>query len=451
MTTEPLTSNNLSPAERLAMADDPEKWIAENFGDDQEAIARTFYDWRFWARPNQIQPEGKWSTWLIMSGRGYGKTRVGAETVRIWEEDSEELFGIPRGKMRIALVGRTAADVRDTMIEGESGILATSPPWNYPIYQPSIRRLTWPSGTIATLFSAEEPDLLRGPQHHAAWGDEVATWKKLDTYDNLQMGLRLGKNPKQIFTTTPRPIKLIRDLVRRSEEGNENIRVTRGSTYENRSNLAETFYDDIIYKYEGTRTGRQELMGELLWDVEGSLWGLDMIDKTRVTHAPALKQVAVAIDPAGGGPDEIGIVATGKGVDDHWYVLADKSLRGRPETWAMTAVHLYHQLRADYIVAEKNYGGDMVEAVIKNADPDVPVKMVTASRGKHVRAQPASLAYERELVHHVGTFSELEDQMCNWVPEDSDFSPDRLDALIWGLTSLKVGRRSGGFLSAIRI
>jgi phage terminase large subunit-like protein len=243
---------------------------------------------------------------------------------------------------------------------------------------------------------------------------------------------------------------LIRDMVRREEEGDKHIAITRGTTYENRANLAEAFYQTIIHKYEGTRTGRQELMGELLWDVEGSLFAHDMIDAGRVSHAPAMKTIAVGVDPAGGGPDEIGVVAAGRGQDDEWYVLADRSLRARPESWAMTAVHLYHQLRADYIVAEANYGGDMVEAVIKNADPDVPVKIVHASRSKQVRAQPASLAYERGLVHHVGAYSELEDQMCNWVPNESDFSPDRLDALIWALTSLKVGRKSGGFLSAVR-
>jgi phage terminase large subunit-like protein len=192
-------------------------------------------------------------------------------------------------------------------------------------------------------------------------------------------------------------------------------------------------------------------MGELLWDVEGSLWNLQMFDDHRLTHAPAMKSVCVGVDPAGGGPDEIGIIAAGRGENDQWYVLADRSLRARPEQWAMEAVHLYHQFRADYIVAEKNYGGDMVEAVIRNADPDVPIKIVNASRGKHVRAQPVSLAYERGLVHHVGTYTQLEDQMCNWVPEESDFSPDRLDALVWALTSLKVGRKRGGLLSAIRM
>jgi phage terminase large subunit-like protein len=424
--------------------------------EDQEQMLRglstsqaleLWHDWDFWAREDQKSPPGDWTTWLIQAGRGFGKTRIGAETIHWWEKNSQEIFGISRGQMRFALVGRTAADIRDTMIEGESGLLAVARPSERPRYLPSSRRILWPSGSMATTFSTAEPDLLRGPQHHAAWGDEVATWS-IESYDNLQFGLRLGTRPRQVLTTTPRPVQLMRDLIRQSQEGDD-IVVTRGSTYDNRANLAEAFYKQIITKYEGTRVGRQELMGDFLEDVEGALWTRLMIDQSRIEKLPeddsfGLRKVVVGVDPAGGGSDEIGIVAAGIGTDGEWYVLADHSLHGRPQEWARQVGHLYHAVRADYIVAERNYGGDMVEATIKTADRSLPVRMVTASRGKSIRAQPISLAYERGVVHHVGMHDLLEDQLCNWVPEDAHFSPDRLDALVWALTELRAGILPGG-------
>ena len=418
---------------------------------DRGQLRQLPYEWGFWARPDQLVPPGDWYTWLIIAGRGYGKTRTGAETIRAWQETGKY--------SRFALIGRTPADVRDTMIEGESGILAISPPTNYPKFEPSKRRLTWPNGAIATTYTSQEPDVLRGPQHDAAWGDEVATWRYMETYDNLQMGLRLGSSPRQIFTTTPRPVALIRQLVKRAADekahestaGNPKVVVTRGSSYVNRSNLTPQFFEEVIAPYEGTERGRQEVYGELLEEAEGALWTRSAIDDTRVTAVPGtMRRIVVAIDPAGGGGDEIGIVVAGLGGDKEWYVLEDASLRGRPEAWAARAVEMYRKHNADLIVAEKNYGGDMVESTIRTAERGVPVKMVTASRGKAIRAEPISFAYSKGKIHHVGSFDALEDQMCNWSPTESTYSPDRLDALVWAMTELRAGIGGGTLRSALR-
>lgn len=418
---------------------------------DRGQLRQLPYEWGFWARPDQLVPPGDWYTWLIIAGRGYGKTRTGAETIRAWQETGKY--------SRFALIGRTPADVRDTMIEGESGILAISPPTNYPKFEPSKRRLTWPNGAIATTYTSQEPDVLRGPQHDAAWGDEVATWRYMETYDNLQMGLRLGSSPRQIFTTTPRPVALIRQLVKRAADekaheataANPKVVVTRGSSYANRSNLTPQFFEEVIAPYEGTERGRQEVYGELLEEAEGALWTRSAIDDTRVTAMPGtMRRIVVAIDPAGGGGDEIGIVVAGLGGDKEWYVLEDASLRGRPEAWAARAVEMYRKHNADLIVAEKNYGGDMVESTIRTAERGVPVKMVTASRGKAIRAEPISFAYSKGKIHHVGSFDALEDQMCNWSPTESTYSPDRLDALVWAMTELRAGIGGGTLRSALR-
>ena len=388
------------------------------------------YDWPFWARPNQLPPQGDWRVWLLLAGRGFGKSRTGAEWVREQVESGRS--------RRIALVAPTAADVRDVMIEGESGLLAICPPWNMPVYESSKRRLTWPNGAIATTYSAEEPDRLRGPQHDAAWCDEVAAWRYPETWDMLMFGLRLGVDPRCVVTTTPKPIPIVRNLLK-----SPTTAITRGSTYENRANLAEAFFEQIVAQYEGTRLGRQELYAEVLDDVEGALWTRALIDQHRVKVAPELKRIVVAIDPAitaSDDSDETGIVVAGLGVDNHGYALDDLSLRASPDGWARRAVAAYHARKADRIVAEVNQGGDMVEYTIRTVDPRASIKKVHAARGKQTRAEPIVALYEQGRIHHVGVLPQLEEQMCNWVPGMD--SPDRMDAAVWAFTELMLGQRS---------
>lgn len=394
---------------------------------DEEALA-LLYDWSFVAREKQLPPPGKWFTWLIMAGRGFGKTRTGAEYIR-WRVETGQ-------GMRIALVARTAADARDVMIEGESGILAISSPWFMPIYEPSKRRITWPNGAIATTYSGDKPDQLRGPQHDTGWCDELAAWRYPESFDQLLFGLRLGVDPRIIVTTTPRPTKIVRQLVRDSDTV-----VTRGSTYENKANLAPQTLKALERKYKGTTLGRQELDAELLEDVPGALWKRVMIEELRVTSIPELKRIVVAIDPATTSEedsDETGIVVAGVSYDGHGYVLDDKSLQATPAAWAKEALAAYHKYKADRIVAESNNGGDMIEFTLNSvSDGGKPsFKKVHASRGKHTRAEPVSALYEQKLIHHVGAFPELEDQMCTWLPEED--SPDRMDALVWAFTELMV-------------
>lgn len=381
------------------------------------------------ARPNQIAPEGDWRVWLIQAGRGWGKTRTGAEWVREQVES---------GKRRIALIGPTAADCRDVMVEGDSGILSVCGS-NRPLYEPSKRRVTWPNGAIATTYSADEPERLRGPQHDACWADEPGAWKyATDAWDMMMFGLRLGDNPRVVATTTPRPIQLIRDILKLP-----NTVVTRGRTADNAANLAPQFLQQIVGKYEGTRLGRQELEGELLDDVPGALWQRAQIEKCRVDKAPEFSRIVVAIDPAmtsGENADETGIVAAAKGQDGEWYVLHDRSCRDTPDGWGRRAVGLHNEITGDRIVAEVNNGGEMVEHVLRTIDKNIPYKAVHASRGKRVRAEPIAALYEQGKVHHVGkNFQALEDQMCNFVPDDYDGSPDRVDALVWALTELNDG------------
>lgn len=361
-----------------------------------------------------------------MAGRGFGKTRAGAEWIRTVHNTVDW----------IALVAPTAADARDTLVEGESGILAISPPHDRPLYEPSKRRLTFTNGSIATLYSAEEPERLRGPQHGAAWADEAAAWKyPTETWDMLMFGLRLGTNPRVIITTTPKPIKLVRDLL-----DDPTCVVTRGSTYDNAANLPAAYYEQIIRKYEGTRLGRQELHAELLDDVPGALWQRSEIDAHRVTTHPQLTRIVVGVDPSvtsGDDSAECGIVVAGLGDDGHAYVLADSSRRDTPHGWGTAAVTAYNAHMADRIVAEVNNGGDLVEYVIHTIERDVSYKAVHAQRGKVARAEPISALYEQGRVHHAGVFDDLEDQMCSYVPGGT--SPDRLDALVWALTELMLG------------
>lgn len=413
----------------LLLSAEERRTLLESLNDD-EALALA-YDWRFWARPNQLPPEGDWFIWFCQTGRGWGKTRVGAETVRERVEN-----GLA---MRVAIVGETAADARDVMVEGESGIMAISPPWFRPQYEPSKRRLTWPNGAVGTTYSADDPEQLRGPQHDFAWPDEIAKWRRPEAWDNLLMGLRLGSDPRCVATSTPRPVKLVRELVK-----DPRVVITRGTAYENLENLSPTFRAQVISRYEGTRLGRQELMGELLDDVPGALWTRKMIDDLRVVEAPPLDRIVIAIDPAmesGEDSDETGILALGKGLDGHGYVLRDVSGRFSPKTWAQRALWLYHELGADRIVGEVNNGGEMVEHTIRTSPEGktASYRAVRASRGKRVRAEPIAALYEQERMHHVGAFEELEDQMCNFTPDGYEGSPDRLDAMVWAASELMLG------------
>lgn len=392
------------------------------------------YAWRkFWARPNQLAPEGDWDVWLVLAGRGFGKTRTGVEWVR-------EEVDAGRAK-RIAFVAETAADARDVMVEGESGLLSIYPPADRPIYEPSKRRVTWRNGAVATLYNATEPDQLRGPQHDLALCDELAKWRYAqETWDQLQFGMRLGARPRICITTTPRPIPIIRDLLKR-EHG---VAITRGGTLENRSNLAPSFFKAVVDRYAGTRLGRQELDAEVLDDVPGALWTRKMLDDGRVKQPPALKRIIVAVDPAvtseetSDEPGENGIVAAGLGHDGHGYVLDDASLVASPAEWARRAITTLDRFEGDSVVVEENQGGDMVEHVLRSVRPNLAIRRVRASRGKHVRAEPIAALYEQGRCHHVGSFPALEDQMTLMTAQGylGDRSPDRLDALVWAMTEL---------------
>ena len=407
-----------------------------------QAEARALlYDWPFWARSSQRAPNGDWRVWLLLAGRGFGKTRTGAEFI------SARALG--RTARRMALVAPTAADARDVMVEGESGLLAISPPWRRPRYEPSKRRVVWPNGAVATLYSADEPERLRGPQHDAAWCDEIGSWRYPEAWDMLMFGLRLGTDPRVVVTTTPRAIKMIRELV-----ADPKVVVTRGRTSENRANLAPDFLDQIVRKYQGTRLGRQELEAEILEDLPGALWSRGMIEGARTRLAPSLLRVVVAIDPAatsGEGADETGIVVAGKDESGHGWVLADASGRYPPAEWAKIAIATYRAHCADRIVAEVNNGGEMVEATLRMVDPNVPFAAVRASRGKVTRAEPVAALYEQGRVHHLGAFPQLEDQMCGFARDmhgnldlrAAGNSPDRVDALVWALTDLLVAPKPG--------
>lgn len=388
--------------------------------------------WPVWARPDQLPPAGDWQRWLILAGRGWGKTRTGAEWVR------ERALRDPG--CRIALVARTAADVRDVIVEGESGILAVHAPSERPDWQPSRRRIEWPNGSQATTYSADVPDQLRGPQHAYAWADELASWERPDTWDQLVFGLRLGTRPQVVVTTTPRPTPIIRALL--AAPGTV---VTRGRTLDNRANLAPGVVADLQRRYGGTRLGRQELDGEVLTDTPGALWTWERIESARVARAPDLRRVVVAIDPAvstGEGSDETGIIVAAIGYDGRGYVLEDASGKYSPDGWARRAVHLAMEHKADRIVAEVNNGGALVEHTLRTVDRSVSYKAVHASRGKATRAEPVAALYEQGRVRHVGSLPKLEDQMVGWQPGEDLHSPDRVDALVWALTELMLGERS---------
>lgn len=382
------------------------------------------------ARPNQRPPAGDWRFWLLLAGRGFGKSRTIVEWAH-WQ-------AMTRPGTRGNIVGATGSDVRDILVNGESGFLNVIAEDERPRYKPSELTLLWPNGSMALLFSADEPNRLRGKQCHWAIADELAAWRYPAAWDQLLFGLRLGNDPRAAIATTPRPTRLIRSLVRDST-----CHVTRGSTYDNRANLASQFYTDIINRYEGTRLGRQELNAEILEDVEGALWKQDAIDNNRVTDARVFSRIVVGVDPKASAEaeSETGIIVMGVGADGHGYILGDYSIDGTPEQWAQRVAFAYEQHEADRVVVEINQGGDMVTSVLRATGVRLPLQTVRASRGKATRAEPVAALYEQGRIHHVGTFPALEDQMCSWVPGDK--SPDRLDALVWAATALMLdGQRA---------
>ena len=428
-------------------------------------------------REDQVLPVGDWIKWLILAGRGAGKTRVGAETVLDW---AVEHTGI-----RIHVVARTIGDCRGTLFEGESGILSCLPAKYRDCFNRSLMELTLPGGVFIKGFGAEETSRLRGPQCHFAWADELASWrsKKVEgqvehAWDMLLMGLRLKpksfagveEDPRVVITTTPKPNRIIVDLLK-----DPSVHLTRASTYENRANLAKAFLDQILRKYEGTRLGRQELYAEVLEAMDGALWNMELLEELRVEKAPPLKRIVVAIDPAATSEEEsneTGIVAVGVadlvntlkiGVEEeieHGYLLEDVSCREKPIGWARAAIALYKRLQADAIVAEINNGGEMVESTIHMVDANVKVIVVHATRGKSKRAEPVSALYEQRRFHHVvpadhpDKFRDLEEQQCNYTANDEyglRGSPDRMDALVWGATELMVqGLDAAGALEFYR-
>ncbi|MBT9384246.1 terminase family protein [Pseudooceanicola sp. CBS1P-1] len=401
----------------------------------------------FWALPHQLPPEGDWRSWVIMGGRGAGKSRAGSEWVRTQVEGNLPLE--PGRCRRLALVGETFDQVRDVMIFGESGIMACSPPDRRPLWKASERKLIWPNGAEAQAFSASEPEALRGPQFDGAWLDELAKWKKAqDTWDMLQFALRLGEDPRVCVTTTPRNVGVLKKLL----ESPSTV-VTHAPTEANRANLADSFLEEVRARYAGTRLGRQELDGILMADAEGALWTEAMLSAAQVTEVPPLDRIVVAVDPpvtGHEGSDECGIIVAGvvrSGPVGSWqaYVLEDASVRAAsPRQWAEAAVAAMARHGADRIVAEVNQGGDLVESVIRQVDPLVPLKQVRATRGKAARAEPVAMLYETGRVHHVRGLGALEDQLAQMTTRgwEGKGSPDRLDALVWALHELVLSQRS---------
>ena len=390
--------------------------------------------WRSRARPSQLPPPGDWLVWLITSGRGWGKTWCGSSWINEMAMTS---------MCRIALIGATASDTRDIMIEGDFGVLRTAPDHFRPTFEPSKRRIEWPNGSIAHSFSAEESDRLRGPQFHYGWLDELASFQNdQDVWDMFQFGLRLGQHPRCICTTTPKPKKLLKELIDRPD-----VAVVTGSTYENADNLAPAFLQAIRTRYENSRLGRQEIYAQLLLDVQGALWTREMIERANggSWKLPVMKRVVVAVDPSGTSGEEdtgdsIGVMVCGLGTDDFGYVLADRTCKLSPEGWGRVVVEAYREFKADKVVAERNFGGAMCEHVIRTVDRNVAYEEVTASRGKIVRAQPVASLYEQGRVRHAGAFPLLEDQLCAMTSEGyvGSGSPDRVDSLVWGISKLMV-------------
>jgi phage terminase large subunit-like protein len=390
--------------------------------------------WLYWARPNQqLPPEGQaFRNWLVLGGRGAGKTRAGAEWVKAL---ALGIYApVIRRCERIAIIAPTYDEARMVMIEGQSGLLSVHHEKERPVYKPSTRTVTWKNGTVAQVFSADEPDSLRGPQFDAVWCDELAKWKHAETaWMNVQMALRLGEVPQAIITTTPRPTKVIRELINDAATV-----VTRSRTIENAHNLAPSFFGDVMARYGGTMLGRQELDGEVIADDPDALWRREMIELYRLKTEPAMKRIVVAVDPPATSTaksNACGIVCVGLGTDGRCYVLEDASVkRMRPLQWAERVVKVAQRWNADRVVAEVNQGGEMVRELLKQVDATLPIKTVHATRGKQARAEPVAALYEQGRVSHVGGFAALEDEMCAVIGEGA--SPDRLDALVWAVTEL---------------
>jgi phage terminase large subunit-like protein len=427
----------LSEEERLeALADiDPDSLI---------------WDWSVWARPEQLAPPGvDWNVWLVMAGRGFGKTRLAAEWVR------EQAKYTTTGQRRFALVARTAGDVRDVIVEGESGIINITPPSERPHYEPSKRRLTWPNGNTATLFTADEPDGLRGPQFTHAWGDEIAAWRQtpdaagMTAFDNLRVGTRLGSNPQMVVTTTPKRVPLLYKLIEESRTDKGNVIITKGSTMDNAGNLSSSYLDTITGVYEGTTLARQELYGEMLEDLEGAMWNEEMIEDSRHAVYPLNTPLRIiGVDPsvAENPRDECGIVVCASTADHDLYkreawVLEDASIHGSPDTWARKVVEMARKWGCP-VVAEVNQGGALVRNAILSIDPTIKVLEVHSKHGKQLRAEPILLAYEQRRVHHVGYLQDLESQMYSWIPGEGK-SPDRIDALVHAMTALLIKPPAG--------
>ncbi len=398
-------------------------------------------DWQLWARAEQLAPpvtgpSGRWRTWLILGGRGAGKTRAGAEWVKsLVHADAQQASAL-----RIALIGETLRDARNVMVEGESGLLAVADAPDRPRFEAARQQLTWRNGAVAQLFSAQDPDGLRGPQFHAAWCDELAKWRYVEeTWNMLQFALRLGPAPRQLVTTTPRPLPLLKRLM--EELGTITTRV---KTTDNAANLATAFVAEMNRRYAGTALGRQELDGEIIEDTAGALWRNDWIEAARVRTPPAMTRIVVAVDPpvtATASSDACGIVVVGLGEDRRGYVLADRTLQGRTSAaWARAAVAAFHDFAADRIVAEVNQGGDLVATVIKQIDSQVPIATVRATRGKYIRAEPVAALYAEGRIAHVGQLAALEEQMLAFAATGlaGGRSPDRLDALVWAVTDLMI-------------
>ena len=434
-----LPLENLSEAD-LLRTKNPKKFdqLLDELSNDQ--VIQLFYDWRFWGRPQQLLPpellEGLKNVWLLLAGRGFGKTRAGAEGVR-------ELVNTNNYE-RIALIGPTIADVRDVMIEGESGLLSIFPKQYRPVYNPSKRLVTFHNGATGHTYSADEPDRLRGPQHHAGWCDEICQWRYCqDAWDMYQFGLRLGEYPLSIVSTTPKPTKFLKELV-----DDKDTIISTGSTFDNKKNLAPAFLKRIQRKYEGTRLGRQELYAHILDDNPNSLFKRGDIERARVNKVPKLARIVVGMDPAvtnNINSDETGIIVAGIDYEGEGYVLQDPSLKDTPAKWAEMGVKVYDSHEADLIVGETNNGGDLIELAIRQAEkgmerPDksrVAYKKVTATRGKVIRAEFLTLLYEQGRIHHVGAFPDLEDEMCDYDPTlPNQPSPNRLDALVWAFKEL---------------
>lgn len=429
---------SLSLGESLASLPEQQRTRLLNDLTDEQATELA-WDWGFWGRPEQQLPTGDdWFVWLIMAGRGWGKTRTAVENIAQMVRGPTPLVAPPGAPAIMSIIADTPFDMRQYSIEGPSGFLNVGPPEWRPVHEPSKKLLVWPNGCRALLFSAEDPESTRGASGSFFWWDELAKSRYAsDGWKNMLFGMREG-NPRGIVTTTPRPIPLIKEIAKRNS-----TRTTVGSTWDNRSNLSETYYREVIAPLEGTRLGRQEINAEILDDIPGALWTRAAIDAAKVKQAPDMVRVVVAVDPSGtkgksDDGDDIGIVAAGKGADGRAYVLADRTCKLSPDGWGKRAVNAFHEFKADRIVAERNFGGAMVEHVIRTIDPRVSYKEVTASRGKIARAEPVAALYEQNKVSHVGSFPELEDQLCAMAPDGylGEGSPDRADALVWALTEL---------------